>query len=289
MPAPEVRKLLASRWDEYRRWLMWEPWGHQDLAGALVLEAGDEDVAATVVFLDALGYPLIDPAAALAAAGWLVSTNRVQADRPGTVWVTLDTPGGHVPARVEWDGNRVASSAVAVPVSVTDEPRSVDVEGHTLRATLVRAGAALVVVDALSLGLSGLVTEADRARDVGKKVLEALHLPVQDDSRVVLTTGKTPEGAWRQIVVSSDGQVDRSPGGAAVAARVALMTRDGLQPGVRVRFEGILGTGLEGWWEEEAGPGGAPRTVWVAGVPWITGYRRFFRDPDDAVMPFLVR
>ena len=150
-------------------------------------------------------------------------------------------------------------------------------------------GAALVVVDAISLGLSGLVTEADRARDVGKKVLEALHLPVQDDSRVVLTSGKSPEGAWHQIVVSSDGRVDRSPGGAAVAARVALMARDGLQPGVRVRFEGILGTGLEGWWEEEAGPGGAPRTVWVAGVPWITGYRRFFRDPDDAVMPFLVR
>ena len=81
----------------------------------------------------------------------------------------------------------------------------------------------------------------------------------------------------------ADGQVDRSPTGSGVTARLALMHRRGqVATGEPRRFRSITGGEFEGRVLSRPGPARTRRwSVEVAGEAFFTGEASFWREPAD--------
>jgi len=94
------------------------------------------------------------------------------------------------------------------------------------------------------------------------------------------------------VCVFADGEVDRSPTGTGVSARLALHhARGEVSPGQVIRIESILGTTFSGEVLEEARVGAYAAVVpRVTGSAHITGRNEFFVDPADPLRDgFLLR
>ncbi len=102
---------------------------------------------------------------------------------------------------------------------------------------------------------------------------------------VILTddTSADPDAATTNVCVFADGQVDRSPTGSGVTARLALMhRRREVATGQSRRFRSITGGEFVGrvLSTTRAGPHPAV-TVEVAGEAFFTGEAVFRREPAD--------
>ena len=110
---------------------------------------------------------------------------------------------------------------------------------------------------------------------------------------IILTDGgdgaTTPS---RNICVFADGQVDRSPTGSGVTARLALLHRRGrVEVGQSRRFAGVTGAEFTGrvLAATRAGPHPAV-TVEVAGEAFFTGEASFWHEARDGLgQGFLLR
>ncbi len=91
------------------------------------------------------------------------------------------------------------------------------------------------------------------------------------------------EASSRNVCIFAEGELDRSPTGTGVSARMALNHAKGIvdisEPFI---IESILGTTFTGSVKEEAEYGGYKAViVKVEGAAFITGKHEFFINPDD--------
>jgi len=87
----------------------------------------------------------------------------------------------------------------------------------------------------------------------------------------------------RNVCIFADGEVDRSPTGSGVSARMAIHYKKGdIVPGESMIIEGILGTTFTGTIKEITTFGDHEAVIPnVKGTAWITGKNEFLIDPDD--------
>ena len=96
----------------------------------------------------------------------------------------------------------------------------------------------------------------------------------------------------RNVCVFADGEVDRSPTGTGVSARLAIhRARGELDVGEEIVIESLLGSRFSGRVVEDTGFGPHPAVIpEVAGRAHITGRHEFVLDPDDPfVHGFILR
>ncbi|XP_041814066.1 trans-L-3-hydroxyproline dehydratase isoform X2 [Chelmon rostratus] len=173
----------------------------------------------------------------------------------------------------------------------------VTVEGYgDVTVDISYGGAFYAFVDARRFGLD--VTKSttrdlvDAATAVTKAVKSQvkLHHPTSDDLAflygTILTDGKDSysSDATANICVFADAQVDRSPTGSGVTARVALQHHKGLIQLNQTRMfqSGATGSQFTGKAVEETKCGDFKAVVVeVAGRAFYTGVSHFVQEPDD--------
>jgi trans-L-3-hydroxyproline dehydratase len=225
--------------------------------------------------------------------------------REGENRVGIDTPAGFVEAWGRVSGGRVVEvSFVNVASFAAALDRSVEVPGlGPVRYDLGFGGAFYAFVDAAPLGLDLVPSEVGRLIEAGRAIKGAVAAadppvhPLDADLSFLYGTifvgpAHDPAHHSRNVCVFADGEVDRSPTGTGVSARLALHhARGELQQGQEIVVESILGTTFGGRVVGTTRIGTHDAVVpRVSGSAHVTGRSEWFLDPEDPLRGgFLLR
>ena len=291
----ERRRAALEQHDAIRTALMWEPRGHADMYGCLIVPPENEGSDFGVLFLHNEGYSTMCGHGIIAVTTVVLETGMVEVTGDETV-VRIDTPAGLVTARGKVKNDRVTSVAFTnVPSFALPADREVQVPGlGTVHCDVAFGGAFYAFVDATELGFT-LGPESfqlliDKGMGIKRAVMAAggISHPFEEDLSflygTIFTGVPLSDGAdSRNVCIFAEGQVDRSPTGTGVSARAAIHhARGELGVGEEMVIESIIGSRFTVRILEETKFGPYTAVIpEVEGSASITGRHEFVVDPSD--------
>ena len=289
----EKRREARERFDHLRRGLMLEPRGHDGMYGALLVEPDHPDADLAVLFMHNEGFSTMCGHATIALARWAVDSGRVTRQEPATV-VRLQCPCGLVTAKVAGNGTVRFESVPAFAYALDRIAPTRNWGPVTVDIAYGGAFYALLAADSIGLDLKSSPMRAivDAGEEITKAAAAAIPVEHADEPDLaflygtILTDGGDGAGATpsRNICIFAGRQIDRSPTGSGVSARLALAAaRRQVRPGEERRFESCSGAIFSGQVMREAPPVGGRKSVIVevGGRAHQTGEARFRFDAAD--------
>ena len=293
----EKRAFVRDNLDHLRKLLIFEPRGHFDIYGALLVEPQLPGADLAVLFMHNEGYSTMCGHAVIALGRYAVDEGLVPEVEPLTT-VSIECPCGMVVASVEVKGGKAgAVSFESVPAFLFAREIAVDVPGHgTVTCDIAYGGAYYALAECAHFGLE---FGASRARDfvnaataltgVVKAAVQLSH-PDSPDLAFLYGSILTDDGdgsggvPTKNICVFAEAEVDRSPTGSGVTARLAAMHAGG-EVGLNEPrlFESIVGSRFEGAVARAVIlPDGRPGIVArVSGRAFYTGRAEFWLEEGD--------
>src|SRR5437762_13164145 len=262
--------------------------------GAILTESVTPDGDLGVLFLHNEGWSTMCGHGIIALTTALLETGQ----RAGDV-VRYAAPPGRVTARATRDGARVREVAFDnVPSFALSLDEVVEVEGlGEVRYDLAFGGAFYAFVDADALGVPLDASGFRQCIDVGMRLKRAVmasrevrHPDSPDAADLSFLYGTILTGAAhapgadsRNVCVFAEGEVDRSPTGTGVSARVAIERARGRLPDESsFTVESIIGTRFRGRAIGTLKVGTYDAVVpEVAGSAWTVGRSELWVAPDD--------
>lgn len=287
------REALASH-DDLRRALMHEPRGHADMYGVIPVRPAAKGADFAALFIHHEGYSTMCGHATIALGKWLVESGQIAAVEPQTRF-SIELPCGVVDVRCEVQDGRVVSTAFdSVPAFLSQRDATILVEGiGEIRCDIAYGGAFYAILPASALGLDffetplkKLVEVGAAITDAGRRQLEIVHPDAADlgflYGTILTDDAPAPEASYN-LCIFADGQIDRSPTGSGVTARMARDHARGLiAPGVDRQFTGPTGVPFRARLIGKAGAGdGAQVRVTVSGFSAFSGSAAFDLHADD--------
>jgi proline racemase len=324
-PILERRRWVRDHADHARRALMYEPRGHRDMYGAVLMSPHRPDADIAVLFMHNEGYSTMCGHGTIAIGTALIEEGLYPATEPQTT-IRLETPAGVVAAvanvtRGRHGGPEVSSvrfTNVPAYVAATDVAiriedlglAAADTQSGTLNVALAFGGAYYGIADAANLGLRVVPGQVEALTKAGAAITEILRRdhtpthPTQPDLGFVYGTiivdydpGTSPDGKaagayMRNVAIFAESEVDRSPCGSGTSALLAyLFARGGIQVGQDVVNAGITGEAFRGRVEGRTVLGDRDAVITsVEGSAYVTGYNTFVIDDRDPLAGgFLLR
>jgi len=291
----EKRSHMKRHLDHLRTALMFEPRGHADMYGCVLTEPVAEGGDFGVIFMHNEGYSTMCGHAVLALTEVAVRTGMVASREPVTE-ISIDTPAGRVTSFARIEGGEVASVWFHnVPSFVLAAGRTVDVPGiGRIRYDIAFGGAFYAFVDADGLGIPMVEGNFRELIRQGMVIKEAVMRsgpiahPFEEDLGFLYGTiftgrGHGPGADSRNVCIFAEGEVDRSPTGTGVSARMALHYRRGeIGLGQPMVIESLIGTRFTGRVVRTTTFGPYDAVIpQVEGRASITGRHEFLIDPRD--------
>jgi len=301
-PAIPGRTILAKRrhardhLDAFRRLIMFEPRGHYDMYGVLPVEPDLPGAEMAVLFIHNEGYSTMCGHATIALGRYALDRGLIAAGADGRARLNLQCPCGLVEVSVIADGPcRGRVSFLSVPAFAFALDRTVEIPGHgTVTLDIGYGGAFYAFLPASTFGLD---VRRSRTRDL---VAAAGAVTAAVKAQVPLSHPDDPDLAFLYGTILTDGgdgkhdpsanvcvfaadEVDRSPTGSGVTARLALMAaRGAVAPDDWRQFESVTGAVFDGRVAQRlsAGPFAAIRAE-VAGHAYYTGEAVFTCESAD--------
>ncbi|HEX9446968.1 MAG TPA: proline racemase family protein [Dongiaceae bacterium] len=307
----DKRRDAQTRLDAYRRFVMWEPRGHFDMYGVLPVPPDDPAAEMAVLFIHNEGYSTMCGHATIALGRYAVDQGLVQMEN-GIGRLNLQCPCGlvEVTMRTAYDAagrERPGSvSFISVPAFAFALDCRVEVPGlGSVTLDIGYGGAYYAFLPASRFNLDvrrsptrDLVAAATAVSDAVRAQVILDHPESADLAFLygtILTDGadaydaETPSA---NICVFAEREVDRSPTGSGVTARIALqMARGQIELGQLRRFESVTGSEFTARAVAELRYGrfSAVR-VEVTGQAYYTGRSLFTVEADDPLAGgFLLR
>ncbi|XP_070577521.1 trans-L-3-hydroxyproline dehydratase-like [Ptychodera flava] len=293
----QKRRYVKEHLDHLRKLLIFEPRGHFDMYGVILVKSDIPEADIAVLFMHNEGYSTMCGHAVIALGRFAIDNGYVKAKEPETN-VNIQCPCGLVRAQVKCENGKSGSVGfVSVPAFAFATDVEVEVEGHgKVKVDISYGGAFYAFVSAEEFGLdvcnSGiekLKNTATAVSDAVKKTVKLEH-PDSDDLAflygTILTDGKDDYSSdpTANVCVFADKQVDRSPTGSGVTARVALQHHKG-QIGLnqtRLFQNGMTGSKFTGKAVSQTKCGKFDAvTVEVSGHAFYTGTSTFTLEDDD--------
>lgn len=301
----EKRAYVRDHLDHLRKVLMFEPRGHYDMYGVLPVKPDLPGADLAVLFMHNEGYSTMCGHATIALGRYAVDQGLVEKREPVTT-VNIEAPCGMVVASVEVeDGKAGAVSFESVPAFLYAGDREVALPGAgKVRFDIAYGGAFYALADCRQFGLE---FGKSRVRDfvdaatalTGKLKAEfPLSHPAHADLGflygTILTDGKDEfsDEPTKNVCVFAEAEVDRSPTGSGVTARLAAMHAKGrIGIGQERLFESITGSRFSGAVERTTREGGHQAIVArVGGRAFYSGKAEFSVEPEDELgRGFLLR
>jgi trans-L-3-hydroxyproline dehydratase len=292
------RRYAKEHLDHLRRFLMFEPRGHFDMYGAILVEPSLPDADLAVLFIHNEGYSTMCGHAIIALGRYAIDYGLVKAIEPITV-VNIECPCGLVRAEVEVnDGKTGKVRFSSVPSFMFAGDVSLQLaDGTPFKTDIGYGGAFYAILDAGQFditirpenvgALTRLADEICQAVNNSVSLSHPEHADLAFLYGAILTDGRDAyaPSPTRNICVFAKNQVDRSPTGSGVSARLAIQHAKGLiTPGqVRV-FESVIGSSFEG--SVEATTRCGPHDAIIASVigkAHYSGKASFWYEEDDHV------
>ncbi len=291
----DKRRYVRKHLDHIRRFLMFEPRGHDDMYGVILVRPDHPDADLAVLFCHNEGYSTMCGHATMALARWAVDEGRVAVREPRTT-LCIQCPCGLVTAHVDvrnGRSGRVHFESVGAFAPLLEVPVEVNGAGR-VEVDIGYGGAFYAFVPAARFGLDVMTSPVQALADAAWGVTGAakaqlnLHHPEHPDLSflygTILTDGAL--GADRpsaNVCVFADRQVDRSPTGSGVTARMAVQNARGqVAPGEDRWFSSRTGAVFSGRIVGETRVGERDAmTVRVGGTAHYTGAASFRAEEDD--------
>lgn len=291
----EKRNYVKDNLDYLRTTLMFEPRGHADMYGVLMVEPQNKDSDFGVIFMHNEGYSTMCGHATIAITKLAVELGWVEVTKPIT-HIKIDAPCGQLNsyASVDEDGNVTSVSFKCVPSFVIALDETIHIEGlGEVKYDLAYGGAFYAYIDASSINLSLDKDNYDKIIFYGKEIKQAIiqnkeniKHPFEEDLSFLYGTifiTNSDNCHSKNVCVFADGEVDRSPTGSGVSGRAAIhyMKKD-IKLNESITIESILETSFDVKVVEELNYGNLNAIIpQVTGTAYITGEHTFFIDKND--------
>ena len=317
----ERRRSALQQHDHLRKLLMWEPRGHADMYGGILVPPDHDEAQVGVLFMHNEGYSTMCGHGTIALATALVESGAIPATGVATP-IGIDAPCGLVRAVAHVHESELAAARAAnrtprvhevsfenVPSFAAALDVSVDVPGYgSLTVDVGYGGAFYALIDAAHLGIEMRAENAAALAAAGRAITDAGRAALGSGGALATALGVShpeeadlsflygaiisgpPEDAAhhsRNLCLFAEGEVDRSPTGSGVSARLAVLhARGAVATGEEIAIESILG-------RESLFHGRVARTeTWagrnavipeVRGSAHMTGSSRFVLDDNDPI------
>jgi proline racemase len=295
----EYRHNCKGNFDYLRTTLMFEPRGHADMYGCILLPPNDDDGDFGIIFLHNEGYSTMCGHAIIAVSTLAIKMKWVDFQEGENV-LKIDAPCGRITSFTNVKNGHVTGVRFhCVPSFVVGLDRTVEVEGlGEVTYDLAYGGAFYAYVDMaknnFDFNLSTacyrvLITNGMKIKNAVIKADKEIRHPFEEDlsfnyGTIFIDNKKQSSGVdSRNVCVFADGEVDRCPTGSGVSGRMAIhKARKEIDYGETMTIESIIGSVFKGSVisEEDYGPFRAVIPQ-VEGTAYITGMQTFVIDPND--------
>ena len=290
----EKRAYVRDNLDHLRKILMFEPRGHHDMYGALLVAPDLPGADLAVLFMHNEGYSTMCGHAVIALGRYAVDKGLV-AKRESMTRVNVECPCGMVIADVEVkDGKAGTVSFESVPAFLHARDIEIDLGDYgPVTFDIAYGGAFYCLIDAAQFGLEFGVSSIDAFADAADGLTYAaksfaLSHPDSADlaflyGTIITDGGDGKSAPSKNVCVFADREVDRSPTGSGVTARLAAMyARGGVGIGENRMFESVTGARFTGEIarEERFGPHDAI-IARVGGRAHYCGEASYIVEDDD--------
>jgi 4-hydroxyproline epimerase len=296
----ERRAHFVAEYDWIRTGLMFEPRGHDLMAGTILYPPTREDCDLGILFVDMSGYPPMCGHATIGTVTFAVENGLVKPKTPGKL--RLDTPAGVVVA--EYGDVQEEVRFANVPSFLHSQGLVVECPDlGSLKVDVAYGGSFFAIVekqenyrDIADHTAADLIRWSPAIRErlnAAHTFIHPLDPGIKGLTHILWTGAPTKDGIdARNAVFAGDKAIDRSPCGTGTAARMAqLHARGTLKPGDRFIHESIIGSTFKGRVEAQTKVGD-----YKAIVPSIGGWARmtglntiFIDDRDPYAHGFMVR
>jgi trans-L-3-hydroxyproline dehydratase len=317
----ERRRSALQQHDHLRKMLMWEPRGHADMYGGILVPPDHDEAQVGVLFMHNEGYSTMCGHGTIALATALVESGAIAPTGTATP-IGIDAPCGLVRAVAHVHENELAAAHASgrtprvhevtfenVPSFAAALDVAIDVPGYgSFTVDVGYGGAFYALIDASQLGIEMRAENAASLAAAGRAITNAgraalrsggalatalgISHPEEDDLSFLYGTiiSGPPEDAAhhsRNLCLFAEGEVDRSPTGSGVSARLAVLhARGEVRTGQEIAIESILGResvfrGRVVRSEEWAGRSAVIPEV--RGSAHMTGSARFVLDDNDSI------
>ena len=288
------RSYIRNNLDHLRTGLMFEPRGHADMYGVVITPSSVADFG--VVFMHNEGYSTMCGHATIAIAKLAVEAGWVKMMEPETK-ILIEAPCGVLTAYVKIINGIVEKVRfLNVPSYVVALDEVVEVPGlGKVTYDIAYGGAYYAFVNAEDLNIPCTPdyyrTLIEKGMDIKRAVQQSnkkiIH-PTEPDLSFLYGTifigGPVNKGVdSRNVCIFAEGEVDRSPTGSGVSARLAIHYQRGeLSIGETMKIESILGTAFSCKIDNIINYEGIEAVIpEVEGTAYITGKNEFIIDPAD--------
>lgn len=288
------RAHFLAEYDWIRTALMFEPRGHDQMSGAILMPPTHGDCDAGILFIETSGCLPMCGHGTIGAVTLALENGLLTPRTPGRL--RLDTPAGVVEVAYRQNGRFVDEVRLTnVPAFLAATGLKVRVEGLGRVAVDVAYGGNFYAIvdpqavfrDMADFPAARLVALSPKLRTALNAVYDIAH-PLYPEIRGIshiLWTGapRDPQADARNAVFYGDKAIDRSPCGTGTSARMAQWAAKGLlRTGDGFVHESIIGSLFRGRIEAETTVAGRPAIIpSISGWARQTGINTIFVDSRD--------
>ena len=288
----EKRRHARENHDALRRAMMFEPRGHEGMYGVIPVQSSVPDAVLGVLFTHHEGYSTMCGHATIALGRYIIDQGLVSMTEPVTRFI-MEAPCG--PLAMECTVETGAVTRVtfeSVPAFAEGLDETFDVPGYgRILTDIAYGGAYYAILPASRFGLDLYETPVAKLVDAAAALTDTIRAqrnivhPDADDLGflygTIITDEAVPNRPSSNLCLFAERQIDRSPTGSGVTARMALDHARGLiQPGVERRYFGIAGVPFDACITRTEGQ--AVRVA-VSGQGYYTGKGSFVIENDDVL------
>lgn len=293
------RRYCKENYDYLRTALMFEPRGHADMYGCILLPPNDNEGDFGILFLHNEGYSTMCGHAIIAISTLAIEMNWINVVEGENI-LKIDAPCGRIVSYVNVTNGEVSGVKFhCVPSFVVSLDSTVEVEGiGTVTYDLAYGGAFYAYVDMAKNNFNFDLTP-DSYRALISTGMDIKHAVMKTDTTIthpfeedlsflygtifVDNTKQASGNDSRNVCIFAEGEVDRCPTGSGVSGRMAIhKKREEIDYGEVMTIESITGSVFTGSVVSEESYGDFNAVIpQVEGTAHITGMQTFIIDPND--------
>ena len=296
----ERRRYCMENHDDLRTSLMFEPRGHADMYGCILVPPNDEEGDFGILFLHNDGYSTMCGHAIIAISTLAIEMNWVD-KKEGDNLLKIDAPCGRITSYTNVKKGKVTGVRFhCVPSFVVGLDRKILVEGlGEVTYDLAFGGAFYAYVefkknsfdfDLTAASYQKLISSGMAIKHAVTKSDKQIAHPFEDDlsflyGTIFIGDSETEGIDSRNVCIFAEGEVDRCPTGSGVSGRMAIHhARKEIEIGKAMSIESITGSVFRGSVISEEKYGLHKAVIpQVEGTAHITGFHTFCIDPNDPV------
>lgn len=225
----EKQNYFEKHYDQYRKGVLLEPYGHKDMFGAVLTTKVHKEADIGVLFMNTEGMEQMCGHGSMAVSVIAAKYGLVKIKEPVTD-IKLDVPAGIVTVTLEVRNGKVISTSLQNVASHYISEESIDIGlEHFITADIAYGGNVFAIVNADNLGLLISPDNTSRIIQTGMKIKTVLNEKKKYEDKAVLGTllySRNADNAdYKDVVVFGNGSIDRSPCGTGCSAFISMLRR----------------------------------------------------------------